>query len=153
MPYATIQFTPPDNTGGLPITEYTVTSYPDNITSVGTQSPIIISGLDNDIEYTFTVHATNEVGDSFESIPSNAIMSTTIYVDPFYPAVILLINGDGANGEINVTDSSLLTREITTVGNAQISTVQSKFGNSSLVNVNRGKAFYDYYSQAFVMTS
>ena len=69
---ATIQFTPPDNTGGIPITAYTVTSYPDNIRVAGPQSPIVVTGLTNGTSYTFTVHATNANGDSVESIESNA---------------------------------------------------------------------------------
>jgi hypothetical protein len=52
--------------------------------------------------------------------------------DPYYNYVSLLINGDGASGTTQVTDRSPNPKVITTYGNAQISTAQSKFGGSSL---------------------
>jgi hypothetical protein len=70
---ATVSFTPPDSNGGSPITSYTVTSNPDNITAVGTSSPITLIGLTNGTPYTFTVTATNAVGTSPASLPSNMV--------------------------------------------------------------------------------
>ena len=67
---ATVTFTAP-NDGGSPITKYTVKSEPDGITATGTGSPITISGLKNDKAYRFTVTATNAVGTSATSNPSN----------------------------------------------------------------------------------
>ena len=65
-----VAFTAPVNNGGLPITKYTVTSSPDGITSSGTTSPIVVTGLTNGTAYTFTVVATNSVGSSAASAPS-----------------------------------------------------------------------------------
>jgi hypothetical protein len=59
---ATVSFTPPAFNGGAPITGYTVTASPGGRTASGTQSPIVVTGLTNDQEYTFTVTATNEAG-------------------------------------------------------------------------------------------
>ena len=56
---AQVAFTPPGNDGGSPITGYTVTSSPGGITATGASSPILVTGLSNGTEYTFTVHATN----------------------------------------------------------------------------------------------
>lgn len=70
---ATVSFTAPVDNGGSEITGYTVTSTPGGITATGTASPITVTGLTNGVAYTFTVHATNIVGDSSESAPSNAV--------------------------------------------------------------------------------
>jgi large repetitive protein len=68
----TISFTAPNN-NGAPIINYTVTSSPENITAIGTSSPIIVTDLTNGLTYTFTVTATNEVGVGPASSPSAAI--------------------------------------------------------------------------------
>jgi len=52
--------------------------------------------------------------------------------DPNYSSVSLLLNGNGTNGSTTFTDSSSYGHTVTPVGNAQISTTQSKFGGSSM---------------------
>lgn len=65
--------------GGSPITSYTVTatdlSNPGagGQTASGTASPITVNGLANGDNYTFTVHATNAIGNSPESAVSPII--------------------------------------------------------------------------------
>ena len=51
--------------------------------------------------------------------------------DPYYSAVSLLLSMDGTNGSTTFTDSSLNALTVTAVGNAQISTTQSKYGGAS----------------------
>ena len=46
--------------------------------------------------------------------------------------VSLLLHGNGSNGSTTITDSSLTPKTVTAVGNAQISTAQSKFGGASI---------------------
>lgn len=70
---ATVSFTPPLSNGGVPITMYTVTSSPGNVTATGTVSPINVTGLTNGTAYTFTVAATNKAGTSVPSAPSNSV--------------------------------------------------------------------------------
>jgi hypothetical protein len=73
---ATVKFTTV-STGGTPIQFYTVTSEPEGITATGGFSPIIVTGLTNGVEYTFTVTATNVIGTSEASAPSNAVTPST----------------------------------------------------------------------------
>jgi hypothetical protein len=47
--------------------------------------------------------------------------------------VSLLLHGNGTNGSTTITDSSPSPKTVTAVGNAQISTAQSKFGGSSFL--------------------
>ena len=53
-------------------------------------------------------------------------------VDQVFNNVSLLLHGDGTNGSTTITDSSLTPKTVTAVGNAQISTAQSKFGGASI---------------------
>ena len=66
---ASVSFTP----GSVAGTSYTVTSSPSNITATGTTSPITVTGLSNGTSYTFTVTATNVIGNSLSSTSSNFI--------------------------------------------------------------------------------
>ena len=52
--------------------------------------------------------------------------------DPYFSSVSLLLHGNGTNGSTTITDSSPSPKTVTAVGNAQISTAQSKFGGASI---------------------
>ena len=75
---AEVRFTTPSTTGGSAITGYTVTSNPEAITRTGSGSPITVTGLTNGISYTFTVVATNAVGNSAASTPTNPVTPVTV---------------------------------------------------------------------------
>lgn len=90
---ASVSYTGVDssNSGGSPITRYTVRAYSGgtfaNITGFGSSIPITVYGLTNGTAYTFTVFATNAFGDSPQSSfsspvtpvsPVNAIPSNNI---------------------------------------------------------------------------
>jgi hypothetical protein len=61
-------------------------------------------------------------------------------VDPQFTSVSLLLHGNGTNGSTTITDSSRFANTVTAVGNAQISTAQSKFGGASLYFDGTGDA-------------
>jgi uncharacterized protein with beta-barrel porin domain len=69
---ATVSFSPPGNTGGAPITSYTVTSSGGQ-TGTGTSSPITVNSLTNGTSYTFTVKATTTAGPSPASGPTTSV--------------------------------------------------------------------------------
>lgn len=56
----------------------------------------------------------------------------TVPIDPYRSNVSLLLHGDGSNGSTTIVDSSPTPKTVTAVGNAQISTAQSKFGGASI---------------------
>lgn len=62
----TVYWKPPINTGGVPITSYTVTSSPGNVVGVtnGTTTRQTLSGLTNGISYYFSVMASNNYANS-----------------------------------------------------------------------------------------
>ncbi|MEG2803482.1 autotransporter domain-containing protein [Stenotrophomonas sp.] len=67
-----VAFTAPGSDGGSPITGYTATSSPGNFTATGTASPLVVTGLTNGTAYTFTVTATNAIGEGAASAASSA---------------------------------------------------------------------------------
>jgi hypothetical protein len=69
---------------------------------------------------------------------------TKVPVDPQYGSVSLLLHGNGTNGSTTITDNSPSPKTVTAVGNAQISTAQSKFGGASIAFDGNG----DYLTAA-----
>ena len=88
---ASVSFTAPASNGGSAITNYTVTSSPGGFTGTGASSPIIVSGLTNGTPYTFTVVATNSVGDGTASAASSAVTPATV---PGAPTGLTATAGD-----------------------------------------------------------
>ncbi|WP_163859571.1 fibronectin type III domain-containing protein [Paenibacillus elgii] len=83
---AKVSFHAPENDGGSPILSYTVTGWVNGtatpITKSGDSSPIIVTGLTNGTTYTFTVEATNKIGNSVPSAPSNPVTPKAKQPDP-----------------------------------------------------------------------
>ena len=88
---ATVSFSPPAGTASVPITSYTVTSNPGNISKSGAASPIIVTGLTNGTTYTFTVTANNTEGSGPPSAPSNSVIPRTT---PGVPTNVQAAAGD-----------------------------------------------------------
>jgi hypothetical protein len=66
-------------------------------------------------------------------VPGKVVLKKeSVAADPYYNNVSLLLHGDGANGSTTIVDSSPSPKTVTAVGNAQISTAQSKFGGASI---------------------
>ncbi len=84
----------PGNSNNSPITRYTVTANSTDkvaVTATGTSSPIIVTGLTNGVAYTFTVVATNAVGDGEPSAPSEAVTPSST-VPPGLPVDLVVGN-------------------------------------------------------------
>ena len=78
---ASVTWAAPSSTGGAPITGYTATSAPGGRTcSTSGDLGCIVTGLVDGTPYTFTVRASNQVGESQPSQPSAAVV-------PFSPDV------------------------------------------------------------------
>ena len=68
-----VSFDPANTNGGPAVTQYRVTSTPNNIITYGTTSPILVTGLTSGTAYTFTIAATSSAGMSPESVPTNSV--------------------------------------------------------------------------------
>lgn len=75
---AILSWAAPANTGGIPITGYTVTASPGGATATTSTASATVTGLSNGTAYTFTVRATNAVGNSVASTASNAVTPITV---------------------------------------------------------------------------
>lgn len=104
-----VSFTPPTSNNGSTITGYTAVSSPSGITTSGASSPITMSGLAPGTSYTFTVYATNTVGNGASSAASNSVTTAspsasggTVSYDGAY--TVLTFN---SSGTLTVTGGTL----------------------------------------------
>lgn len=90
---ANVSWTAPANQGGSPITSYTVTPSPGGspITVAASQTTATVTGLTNGTRYTFTVFATNDVGNGLPSAPSGEVMPVSV---PDSPTAVTGTSGD-----------------------------------------------------------
>ena len=93
---ASVAFVAPTNNGGSAITSYTVRSNPGNITATGATSPINVTGLTNGTAYTFTVVATNAVGNSVASAASTAVTPVAPNTVPGAPTAVVATAGNAS---------------------------------------------------------
>jgi uncharacterized repeat protein (TIGR01451 family) len=100
---ATISWIAPTSDGGSPINSYTVSALVGGVPAgigVFIAAPATsgtLNGLTNDTTYTFTVHATNAIGNSPESAPSNAV-TPRVPLGPTDMAIAMTGSGVGNSG-------------------------------------------------------
>ncbi|NDP20507.1 MAG: T9SS type A sorting domain-containing protein [Paludibacter sp.] len=126
------------STGGLAITNYKYST--DNgvtytaLDPAVTTSPIVITGLANNIEYTVKLKAVNANGDGAESVASNAVTPTgTTGLDNVISKVTIFRN---SNKQIVVNNASQKTGTIT-VCNAVGQRVASVTLNAATTTINK----------------
>ena len=94
---ATVSYTAPAFNGNTPITSYTAVSSPGGITGTlvtAGSGTITVSGLTANTAYTFTVYATNAVGNGSSSAASNSIPT----LNTSYSTTYLVVAGGGGGG-------------------------------------------------------
>ena len=71
---ATVTWTPPTQTGGLPLIGYRIVTSPGGATTAAVASPATVSGLTSGQLYSFTVEATNGQATSLPSATSGTVV-------------------------------------------------------------------------------
>ena len=100
---ATVTWTAPTNTGGLPLAGYTVTSSSGQTCTTTGATTCTVYGLTNGTSYTFTVVATNSVGNSAPSAPSNAVVPAGPPTAPLSPVATCTGTGGSCAGSTTAT--------------------------------------------------
>ncbi len=155
---ATVSWTAPDNGGSL-ITSYTVTpsvgSTAGTPVTVANQSPsasTTITGLTSGTTYTFTVSATNSVGTSAASAPSNAV-TPQAQAAPNAPTGVSAVAGSGSatvswtapsNGGSPITSYTITpytTGESATAGTPVVVTGNPPVTTTTVSGLTNGTAY------------
>ncbi len=120
---ATVSWTVPSNSGGSPITKYTITPFvgaeakpATTITGSPPATATTITGLTNTTTYTFTVTASNAIGESPQSTASNPVTPTApVVADTIFASATpgTLDSGDTASVELGVKFSSEVAGNVT----------------------------------------
>lgn len=99
---ATIVFAAPASNGGSAITSYTATSNAGQF-ATSTATSITVTGLTNGTAYTFTVKATNAVGNSAASAASNSVTPAVPATAPGAPTAVVATAGAAGTSTASVT--------------------------------------------------
>lgn len=162
---ATVTYTAPGSDGGATITSYTATSSPGGITGSISQAgsgTITVSGLTAGTTYTFTVIATNSVGDSLPSAASNAITTTSGILTglvPTFSAVTtatsgftVMVTNYNANYTWSVSVTSPATVIISSAGLITVSGLSGQ-GTPATVTVTTSRTGYTTQSATVAGTT
>ena len=129
---ADVTFSLPANSPAA--TSYTVTSSPGSFTATGASSPLSVTGLQSNTAYTFTVIATNSVGNSLASAASSSITATTVPNTPSAPSATA--QGSAATDDVSWTAPATGGSAITSY---DWQSNDSKSGNTASTSVSVGQ--------------
>jgi hypothetical protein len=154
---ATVTWTAPTFNGGSAVTGYTVTSNPGGVTaSAGASATsVIVTGLTNYVQYTFTVTATNAIGTgppsaattgvTPEAAPGRPFVSAVAMPDPLSgdPIVVITVVADTTGATSGVTMTTTVLRDDGTyvIGASPTNALAVPSGSATATIVDRQAAY------------
>lgn len=127
---ATVAFTAPASNGGSTITLYTATSSPGSVTGTLSQAgsgTITVTGLTAGTSYTFTVKATNAIGQGPASAASNSI--TTL------PVIGQAFGGGYFAGQISTSANGVATHNLVVCDKTVGEIINKKWGPNGVTGI------------------
>ena len=112
---ALVSWTAPSDTGGMPITGYTITPYLGSaaqtpVQVAASQTSATVTGLTNGSSYTFTVTATNSIGSTTSPASGAAVPADTVFD---FSRPTLADGGDGGAVEVGMQFQASVAGQIT----------------------------------------
>ena len=142
---ATVIWNAPSSTGGSQITSYNVTASPDGQTMTvdGQALTTTFNALTNGMSYTFTIVATNSVGDGIASAQSSAVTPATI------PGASTNVYATSGNAQATVTwsapsstgGSSITSYNVTASPGGQAMTVGGSTLTTTFTSLSNGTSY------------
>jgi len=144
-----VSYTPPAFNGGSAITSYTAISNPGGVTASAASGNIVFSTLSRLTSYTFTVYATNAVGNSAVSAASNS--ATIPAYAPGAPAissvslntatsVTVAYTAPADNGGVAITSYTA----VSTPGSISATVNTAASGNIVVTGLSTASSYYFY---------
>lgn len=157
-----VEWAPVSDTGGLPLTGYTVTASPGGAVCTTLQLSCSIGGLQSGGSYSFTVQASNSVGASPACQPSGLITLSQLATSPSAPTSVTSAPGDGqlvvtwvpppSDGGAAIT--SYLVRAVSATGVAKDTTVPGNVTTQTITGLANGTEYMvDVWAQNSVGNS
>jgi len=137
---ATVSWTAPNN-GGSTISSYTVTPYAGGVAQPAVSVPApatstVVSGLTNGTAYTFTVSATNAVGTSPASVPSNVVTPVAATAGPAFVQQASAQGGGAASRAVTTPSATVAGNRLVVLagawsgGSATVTSVTDNAGDT-----------------------
>lgn len=130
---ASVSWTAPASDGGATITSYTAVASPggtQNTAGISGSGSVTVTNLTPSNTYTFTVYATNSVGNGAASAASNSITTPALYTTPQQSRVAFGRNAGPFSTANTISNTGAVSGDTTSAGTARAGPAGTTFGSN-----------------------
>jgi Fibronectin type III domain len=138
-----VSFVAPASNGSA-ITSYTVTASPGGASATGAGSPIVVTGLTDGTQYTFTATATNSVGTGPPSQPSTSVVPAGVPDAPTGVTAVARAGSASVSFTVPASNGAPITGYTVTAISSNGGASQTATGTASAITVIGLTSFKDY---------